>query len=62
MSHQPFRELTKHFSPERRAYIEAGKAKIRDKVAQEKAEREGRGGTWRVRREAAEKEPAKAGR
>ena len=40
MSHQPFRDLTKHFSPERRAYIEAGKAKIREEVAEEKAARE----------------------
>lgn len=41
MSHRPFRELTKHFTPERRAYIEAGKAKIREEVAQEKAKRQG---------------------
>ena len=40
MSHQPFRDLTKHFSPERRADIEAGKAKIREEAAEEKAVRE----------------------
>ena len=42
MSHQPFGELTKDFSPERRARIEAGKARIREEVKREKAEREGR--------------------
>ena len=42
MGHRPFSELTKHFTPERRAYIEAGKAKIREEVEQEKAKREGR--------------------
>ena len=42
MSRQPFRELTKDFSPERRARIEEGKARIREEVKREKAEREGR--------------------
>ena len=42
MSHRPFRELTKHFTAEDRAYIEAGKARIREEVKREKAEREGR--------------------
>ncbi len=42
MGHRPFRELTKHFTPERRANIEAGKAKIREEVELEKAKREGR--------------------
>ena len=39
MGHRPFRELTKHFTPERRANIEAGKAKIREEVELEKAKR-----------------------
>lgn len=42
MGHQPFRELTKHFTAEDRAYIEAGKAKIREEVEQEKAKRKQR--------------------
>ena len=42
MSHRPFRELTKRFTAEDRAYIEAGKARIREEVKREKAEREGR--------------------
>ena len=42
MTPQPFRELTKHFSPERRARIEAGKARIREEVKREKGERDGR--------------------
>ena len=36
MRYQPFRELTKHFTAEERAYIEAGNAKIREEVEQEK--------------------------
>lgn len=42
MSRQPFRELTKHFSPERRARIEVGKARIREEVKREKGDRDGR--------------------
>lgn len=42
MGHQPFRDLTKHFPAEDRAYIEAGKAKIREEVAQGKAKRKQR--------------------
>ncbi len=39
MGHRPFRELTKHFTTEDRAYIEAGKARIREEVKREKAAR-----------------------
>ncbi len=42
MGHRPFRELTKDFSPERRARIEEGKARIRAEVEREKAERAAR--------------------
>ena len=42
MGHRPFRELTKHFTAEDRAYIEAGKAKIREEIEQDKAKRERR--------------------
>ena len=42
MSRRRFSELTKHFSPQRRVYIEAGKARIREEVTREKADREGR--------------------
>ena len=42
MSHRRFSELTKDFSPERRANIEAGKARIRAEVKREKADRERR--------------------
>ena len=41
MGHRPFRELTKHFTAEDRARIEADKAKIRKQVEQETAKREG---------------------
>ena len=62
MSHRPFRELTKHFTPERRAYIEAGKAKIREEVEQEKAKREGRRTSHDRRGEDIQRRPATVNR
>ena len=58
MSHRPFRELTKHFTAEDRAYIEAGKAKIREEVEQEKAKREGRRTSLDRRSEGLQRRPA----
>lgn len=42
MGHQPFRKLTKHFTAEDRANMEAGKAKTREEVEQEEAKRKQR--------------------
>ena len=59
MSHRRFSELTKHFSPERRASIEAGKARIREEVKREKADREEREA---ARRDAGTSRPAASAR
>ena len=59
MSHRPFRELTKHFTAEDRAYIEEGKARIREEVKREKAERKGR---ERARRDEGTSRPAASAR
>ena len=59
MSHQRFSELTKDFSPERRANIEAGKARIREEVKREKADRERREA---ARRDAGTSPPVPSGR
>lgn len=40
--HRPFSELTKHFTVEDWAYIDAGTARIREEVEREKMERAGR--------------------
>ena len=59
MSHRRFSELTKDFSPARRANIEAGKARIREEVKREKADRERREA---ARRDAGTSRPAPSAR